>query len=142
MIALAPKLNFYTLWRKSASVSKLKSQAHELVENHPENAILDDLMYANYVRQSIDAGLQDADEGRLHSVEEVRARFGLEPLKSAGQIRLLLFPRSSVTAIKLKVGWFPSPALLVIYKWLKPVIPAWTAGIQSQGGESAGWCAY
>ena len=32
-------------------------------------------------------------------------------------------------------------ALIVIHKWLKPVIPAWTAGIQSQGGESAGWCA-
>ena len=31
-------------------------------------------------------------------------------------------------------------ALIVIHKWLKPVIPAWTAGIQSQGGESAGWC--
>ena len=30
-------------------------------------------------------------------------------------------------------------ALVVIHKWLKPVIPAWTAGIQSQGGESAGW---
>ena len=35
-------------------------------------------------------------------------------------------------------GWFPSSDLVVIHKWLKPVIPAWTAGIQSQGGESAG----
>jgi hypothetical protein len=35
---------------------------------------------------------------------------------------------------------FPRGALVVIHKWLKPVIPAWTAGIQSQGGESAGWC--
>ena len=31
-------------------------------------------------------------------------------------------------------------ALIIIHKWLKPVIPAWTAGIQSQGGESVGWC--
>ena len=35
-----------------------------------------------------------------------------------------------------------APALMVIHKWLKPVIPAWTAGIQSQGGESAGWCVH
>jgi len=60
-------------------VNKLKSQAHELVESLPENATWDDLMYEIYVRLSIEAGLQDADEGRLHSVEEVRARFGLEP---------------------------------------------------------------
>jgi len=60
-------------------VNKLKSQAHELVENLPENATWDDLMYEIYVRLSIEAGLQDADEGRLHSVEEVRARFCLEP---------------------------------------------------------------
>jgi len=32
-----------------------------------------------------------------------------------------------------------APALVVIHKWLKPVIPAWTAGIQSQGCETAGW---
>ncbi len=61
------------------SLNNLKSQAHELVENLPANATWDDLMYEIYVRQSIEAGLQDADEGRLHSVEEVRARFGLEP---------------------------------------------------------------
>ncbi len=60
-------------------VNKLKSQAHELVENLPENATWDDLMYEIYVRLSIEVGLRDADEGRLHSVEEVRARFGLEP---------------------------------------------------------------
>jgi len=31
-----------------------------------------------------------------------------------------------------------APALAVIHKCKRPVIPAWTAGIQSQGGESAG----
>ena len=29
--------------------------------------------------------------------------------------------------------------IIVIHKCWRPVIPAWTAGIQSQGGESAGW---
>jgi len=32
-----------------------------------------------------------------------------------------------------------APALAVIHKCKMPVIPAWTAGIQSQGCETAGW---
>jgi len=60
------------------ATNNIKTEARQLVEDLPENATWDDLMYEIYVRQSIDAGLRDADEGRLHSVEVVRARFGLE----------------------------------------------------------------
>jgi hypothetical protein len=42
--------------------------------------------------------------------------------------------------LELPSPHFQAESLIVIHKWLKPVIPAWTAGIQSQGGESAGWC--
>jgi predicted transcriptional regulator len=35
--------------------------------------------YRIYVRQSIDAGICDADAGRVVSVEKVRAKFGLPP---------------------------------------------------------------
>jgi len=38
---------------------------------------VDDVMYRIYVRQCIDAGIKDADEGRVADVEEVRRRFGL-----------------------------------------------------------------
>jgi predicted transcriptional regulator len=57
--------------------ASVKKEAHRLVEDLPEDATWDDLMYRIYVRQAIEAGIRDADEGRVVDVEEVRARFGL-----------------------------------------------------------------
>ena len=36
------------------------------------------MMYAIYVRQSVEKGLEDGDAGRVVSIEDVRAGFGLE----------------------------------------------------------------
>ena len=55
----------------------VKNEAKRLVEELPDDATWDDLMYRIYVRQSIEAGLRDSDAGRVVSVDEVRARFGL-----------------------------------------------------------------
>lgn len=55
----------------------IKQEAHRLVENLPENATWDDLMYEIYVRQAIEAGLEDSEAGRTVDVKEVRAKFGL-----------------------------------------------------------------
>ena len=55
----------------------IKEEAKRLVDELPDNATWDDLMYRIYVRQSIEAGIRDADAGRVVSVDEVRARFGL-----------------------------------------------------------------
>ena len=38
----------------------------------------DPVVYKLYLLEQIDAGLEDANAGRTWSVEEVRARFGLE----------------------------------------------------------------
>lgn len=57
--------------------ASIKKEAQRLVEELPENATWEDLMYRIYVRQAIDAGLKDSDAGRVVSVDEVRARFGL-----------------------------------------------------------------
>ena len=35
-------------------------------------------MYRVYVRQTVDAGLRDADEGRVVDVSEVRRQFGMD----------------------------------------------------------------
>lgn len=59
--------------------ARVKVEARRLVEELPENATWDDLMYRIYVRQAIEAGLEDSEAGRVVSVEEVRARFGLTP---------------------------------------------------------------
>ena len=55
----------------------IKVQAHQLVDNLPDSATWEDVMYRIYVRQAIDAGIKDSDEGRITAVKEVRKRFGL-----------------------------------------------------------------
>lgn len=57
--------------------SNVKQEAYHLLENLPENATWDDLMYKIYVRQSIEAGLEDSKAGRTIDIKEVRAKFGL-----------------------------------------------------------------
>ena len=59
--------------------SKIKEEAHALVEKLSENATWDDLMEKIYVRQAIERGLADSEAGRTRSVEDVRAKYGLEP---------------------------------------------------------------
>lgn len=55
----------------------VKDEARRLVERLPNDATWDDLMHEIYVRQAIEAGLEDSRAGRVTSVEEVRTRFGL-----------------------------------------------------------------
>ena len=55
----------------------LKTAAHQLIDALPSNATWDDLMYRVYVRQCIDAGLEDAKNGRIIDLEDVRKQFGL-----------------------------------------------------------------
>jgi hypothetical protein len=55
----------------------VKDEARRLIERLPENATWDDLMHEIYVRQAIEAGLEDSRGGNLTSVEDVRARLGL-----------------------------------------------------------------
>jgi hypothetical protein len=55
----------------------VKSEARKLVEDLPESATWEDLMYRIYVRKAIEAGLEDSDQGRTVDVREVRKRFGL-----------------------------------------------------------------
>ena len=55
----------------------IKQEIHRLLEKLPDKATWDDLMYQIYVRQTIEAGIKDSDEGRTVDVKEVRKRFGL-----------------------------------------------------------------
>ena len=54
----------------------IKQEARRLVEQLPEDATWDDLMHEIYVRQAIEARLQDSQAGRTLDVKEVRAEFG------------------------------------------------------------------
>ncbi len=55
----------------------IKREAHRLLENLPETATWDDLMYRIYVRQAIEAGLKDSEAGRTLDVKEVRKQLNL-----------------------------------------------------------------
>jgi hypothetical protein len=57
--------------------STIKAEARRMVEELPDTASWEDLIYRIYVRQSIEAGIKDADEGRVESVEELRRSYGL-----------------------------------------------------------------
>jgi predicted transcriptional regulator len=52
----------------------VKQIVHELADKLPEQATFDDAMYALYVRQKLEKGLLDLDEGRTYTQEEVEQR--------------------------------------------------------------------
>jgi hypothetical protein len=54
-----------------------KAAAKETIDRLPDDATWDDVMYRIYVRQKIDSGLKDVNEGKTVSTAEVRNRFGL-----------------------------------------------------------------
>ena len=52
----------------------VKREARQLVDQLPDHASWDDLMYEIYVRQSIEAGLADVQAGRVVAHDQVLAR--------------------------------------------------------------------
>ncbi len=58
-------------------VRNIKEEVKGLLKDLPEDATWDDLMYKIYVRQTIEAGLEDSKAGRTKDVKEVRSKFGL-----------------------------------------------------------------
>ncbi len=55
----------------------VKEAVTRLVQELPESASWDDLMYEIMVMRKIEAGLEDFQEGRTHSHAEIRREFGL-----------------------------------------------------------------
>jgi hypothetical protein len=62
-----------------SNTTDLKAAAHQIIDSLPSDATWDDLMYRVYVRQCVDAGMEDARNGRVVDVEVVREQFGLKP---------------------------------------------------------------
>jgi predicted transcriptional regulator len=52
----------------------VKQIIHDIADHLPEQATFDDAMYALYIRQKLEKGLRDLDEGRTHTQEEVEQR--------------------------------------------------------------------
>ena len=49
-----------------------KEAARQLIDHLPDHASWDDIMYELYVKQKIEAGLNDAEEGHVIPHEEVK----------------------------------------------------------------------
>jgi hypothetical protein len=60
-----------------SEAGSVKEEMLRIVEQLPDDATWDDVVYQVYVHQSIEAGLKDCQEGRTISVDEVRRRLGL-----------------------------------------------------------------
>lgn len=50
-------------------------KAEELIDRLPDDTSWDDLMYTIYVRQKIEKGISDADNGLTISTHELRRKF-------------------------------------------------------------------
>ena len=48
-----------------------------MLDNLPYTATWEDLMYRIYVREAIEAGIKDRDQGSTVDIKEVRRKFGL-----------------------------------------------------------------
>jgi predicted transcriptional regulator len=55
-------------------MSILKDEAKKIIENLPENATWDDLMYQLYVKKRVETGLKEIENGETFSHEEVKKR--------------------------------------------------------------------
>lgn len=53
----------------------IKKNAIELISSLPDNTTWDDIMYEIYVKQKIDKGLSDIENGKLTSHETVKKMF-------------------------------------------------------------------
>ena len=53
----------------------VKDEAKEIIDNLPEQATWDDIMYQFYVKTKIAASIKAAEEGNVISHEDVKKRF-------------------------------------------------------------------
>lgn len=60
------------------SAENLKQEARDLIDNLPDNATWDDVVYEMVVRREIELGLQDSDQNKITSVEDMLKEFGIE----------------------------------------------------------------
>ncbi len=57
--------------------ANVKQVVQEIARQLPDDCTWDDVMYQLYVRAKIEAGLSDADQGRVTDQEQVFAEYGL-----------------------------------------------------------------
>ena len=67
------------------STANLKQAAHYLIDQLPEEATWDDVVYEMVTRREIEAGLADSEAHRTTPAEDVQIEFGLKALRFTGR---------------------------------------------------------
>lgn len=67
------KLENY-IWNGVYKLSFAKDDARKIIENLPEQATWDDIMYQFYVKKKVTNSLEAAEEGRTMTHEDVKKR--------------------------------------------------------------------
>ena len=60
------------------STANLKQAAHHLIDQLPDNASWDDVVYEMVIRREIEVGLADSEASRTTSVEDMFREFGFK----------------------------------------------------------------
>jgi len=55
-------------------MNSVKDEVREILEKLPDDASLEDVQYHIYVRQKVERGLKDIEEGRVLSQEDAERR--------------------------------------------------------------------
>ncbi len=61
----------------TTETAMVKNEARRIVEQLPDDATWDDVLYEIFVAQAIEAGLKDCQEGRILPINKVREHLGL-----------------------------------------------------------------
>jgi predicted transcriptional regulator len=61
-------------------MASAKDEVRQLLEQLPDDATYEDIQYRIFVRQKIERGIKDADDGKLVEQEEVEARMSRSAL--------------------------------------------------------------
>jgi hypothetical protein len=56
-------------------MQSIKQIVHDIADHLPEQASIDDAMYALYIRQKLEHSLKAAEEGKTTSQEEMEKRY-------------------------------------------------------------------
>lgn len=62
----------------------VKEEIIQMLQRLPNDCTLEDILYHLHVRQMVEQGIRDVEEGRVHTQEEVE-RMSAQWLKSSGQ---------------------------------------------------------
>jgi len=60
--------------RKENDMESAKEEAIQLIRRLPDDTTLEDIQYHLYVQQKVRRGMQDVEEGRVYTQEEVEKR--------------------------------------------------------------------